>query len=189
MNDYNGLGHGSTLSYDRFGNLIDVAGSLTERYSLNGNAWILELPYTSLSGDGIYASISFKTAANGDTYYALSDTSKTGSEVLTAIWEGGTYAGGTVLTPVNYDFTSTTPSPFQNAFYGLSPTATLSGGTRKAGRLIGGSSQGNQIPGGNSQGQGLHHLKRDTVYTLLITAKGGAATVASRVLVSYIPPQ
>lgn len=187
MSDFNALGHGSTISFDRYGNLVDVASSLTERYSINGNAWILELPYTVLSADGVYASISFKTAATGRTYYALSDTSKTGNEVLTSIWEGGTYAGGTVLTPVNYDFTSTAASPFQNSFYGVSPAATLTGGTRKAVRLIGGSAQGNQVPGGNTQGQGTHRLKPDTVYTVIIAAKGGEANVASRILVAYLP--
>ena len=185
MTEQDGFDRGSTLHFDRFGNVVDISASLNERSSLLSRMWRLEIPYTVLSADGIYATVSFRTPATGQVIYNLSDVQKTGNEVIVSLEEGGTYAGGTAFIPQNMNFNADS-CPLTATAYGVSPTATLSGSTKRASKLVPGSAQGNVVPGGDSVGQGFFILIPNTVYTLKLLAKGGAVNVAANFTIVYL---
>lgn len=185
MTEQDGFDRGSTLHFDRFGNVVDISASLNERSALLSRMWRLELPYSVLSADGIYGTISFRTPATGQIIYNISDIQKTGNEVIATLEEGGTYSGGTAFVPLNFNFAADS-CPLTAVAYGVSPTATLSGSTIKASKLVPGAAQGNVVPGGNSIGSGFFILKPSTTYTLKLLAKGGAANVAANFSVVYL---
>jgi len=179
---------GSTISLDRYGNVVDVSGSLAERYTFLGVVWRLSLRRTALSGAGIYATLSFTTPDSGLILLASANVEKTGNEVEFDLIEGGTYEGGTIEEAVNPNrhavSTYSLVSPLVDSYYGVSPTATLTGGINIGSYLLTGESQGNIKPGGASAME-PYILSKSTRYTLVMTALG-ATTVESRALMAYL---
>ena len=176
----------SGLRYDRFGNLIDPSDTITERYSLAGYAWRMTFVRQASLADGVYGTISFLTPTTGRVFMQWGDISKTGYEIEYSIIEGGTYSGGTTLTPRNYNRVYPDTSPFQDCYYGVSPTATLTGGTAFSDDIIPGTSQGNVKAAAATQQSGVITLKQNTRYTYKCLVIGGATTLAYFVNAIYV---
>lgn len=185
-------GPGYTIAKDRFGNSVDVSGSLTERACINGYQWRIDTGYKSLGADGNYLTITFTTpaASVGTCLYTFSAVNKTGSEVLVSLFTGPTIAGGTAFTPYNFNENISTACPLTAVKVGLStdgtPT-TITGGTEKFISLIPGTAQGNYKPGAAAGTLGEIILKPSTVYATKIAAKGGAVTLAADISITIVP--
>lgn len=172
---------GFTISKDRFGNLVDISSSLTERECLLGIAWRIDTGYVSLA-DAAYASITFKTPAIGRVFYNFSTADKSGAEVIVSMFRSPTIAGGSPATPNNYfDDIDPATCPVTDIKTGV----TISGGSERFISLMPGSSNPSAKPGGSSSLQGLLILRRDTVYAVKFLAKGGAVTMAANIGFSY----
>lgn len=181
---YDGYVYGSPRLVDKMGYPTDIAENLAERFAMSGRAWRLSIPRTTLSADGIYATLSFTTPADDNSYYQFASTSKTGAEVGITLIEGGTYAGGTNVTgetaPWRYNrILGDTGCPFTSIQTGVSPTATITGGRVAPTYILPGTSQGNNSAPTTGESAAFALLKPNTNYVLKMTAIGGAATVSA----------
>lgn len=183
---YDGFSPGSSLIRDEDGCLIDSRSTLLEGYASVGHAWFIGIPYSTLSNAGDYATLKFHTPATGRSLYAFSKIDKTGDELVVTLVEGGTYTGGTDVTPYNLDRTNTEACPFTAIKRGLSASgATIVGGLEAPEVLLGGSSTGlgGSKAGGVLEGGTFLTLKNDTDYVLKITTKGAATFCARATIV------
>lgn len=184
---YDGYTIGSTHAFDEDGCLIDIRSTLLEGYASVGHAWFVGIPYTSLALTGDYATLKFHTPATGRVLYAFAKIDKTGDELLVTIIEGGTYVGGSPVTPYNLNRIYTGDCPFTAIVSGVSTGgATITGGTAAPEVLVGGASTGlgGAKPGGSTEGGTFLTLKNDTDYTLKITARGAVSFCARATIVS-----
>ena len=185
-------GPGYTIAKDRFGNLVDISGSLTERACINGYQWRIDSGYKTLVADGSYMTITFTTpaASAGTCLYSFANVNKTGNEVVVSLFSGPTIAGGTTATPFNFNENVSTACPLTAVKVGLSTDSTpttITGGTERYISLVPGTAQGNYKPGGNAALTGEAILKPSTVYAVKFVAKGGSATIAADVTMSIVP--
>lgn len=137
-----------------------------------GDAYRFSTGRQLVTASGEYLSLHFHTPNTGkQIYYSFARISKTGAEVEVTLIEGGTYSGGTALTPwamnrrVEY---KDKPSGLTEVVYGISPDVTISGGIAAPSYVIPGASQGNVKSGGTSEG-GFLCLEPDQDYTIKAT--------------------
>lgn len=174
---------GYSLSADRYGDIVDMAGSLTERFCLIGSIWRIETGYVTLAADGAYQLVTFTTPATGRCFYGFATVDKSGVEVLKSLIRAGTVTGGTATTGFNYnDTVSDASCPLSDIKVG----GTITGGTERFVSLVPGTSNPSVAPGGNSQGQGFITLRQNTTYSLKLLAVGGAVTLAANIGITYI---
>ena len=143
---------------------------VTDEFIVAGKVWRIGRYFTAIPVSGGYATIHFHTPAGKITLYQLKEVNKTGGEFLYSMVEGGTYAGGTAYgTPFNMRRTNKNDTVLLTSLqYGVSPTATITGGTESPPRGLPGESQGSQKASGGLGGDFIDLLP-DTDYTLKLT--------------------
>lgn len=168
--DVSVFGHGGfTRALDREGHFCDIAETMIERYSNQGEVWRIGSEYQSLEADGDSYTLHFKTPLTGISLYGFSSIAKTGNELLVTLIEGGTYSEGSEITAWNLNrIIGDSNCPFTL----LKKGGTIANGTSAPSNMIPGTAQGNIKPGGASEGSGFILLKANTEYTLKVTAKG-----------------
>ena len=142
---------------------------VADEFIIAGRVWRMGRYFTAIPASG-YATLHFKTPAGKMTLYQLKEVNKTGGEFLFTLVEGGTYAGGTAYgTPFNLRRQNKNDTQLLTAlYYGVSPTATITGGIESPPRGLPGESQGNQKTSSGATGDFIELLP-DTEYTLKLT--------------------
>lgn len=183
-----GFQPGSVLEQDALGNIIDKTATLYERAVELGMVWRLGNGYTTLANSGDKIFVSFKTPAAGPTmYYGYVRVAKSGYELVWNLNEGGTFTGGTALTPVNLNRQSTNVCKLTAVKVGLSTVdGALANGTDLPLQMLGGSEPGGSASQGGSQTSEPHiKLKPNTTYTVVFQAKGAVSVVFNIDMVQY----
>jgi len=175
MNRADGFQPGYALQYDRYGNLVDSASSIPERFIQLGMVWRLGIPRTSLSAAG-RAPLSFKTPATGVIFYAFANVAKTGDEVTYTLNEGGAITGGAPMVPRNLNrVTGDAACPFTDVVQGTTAGGmTLTGGVTMPPAILSGTGIGSSGAGAAGNYATGMVLKNSTVYTLDLTSIGAA---------------
>lgn len=142
---------------------------VADEFVIGGRVWRIGRYFSAIPASG-YATIKFHTPVGKITLYQLKEVNKTGGEFLYSIIEGGTYAGGTAYgTPFNLRRQNKNDTVLLTSIqYGVSPTATVTGGTESPPRGLPGGSQGSQKTAGGISGDFIE-LSPDTDYILKLT--------------------
>jgi len=140
---------------------------LPDEFVIAGKVWRIGRYFTAIPATTGYATVHFHTPAGKITLYQLKEVNKTGGEFLYTMVEGGTYAGGTAYgAPFNLRRANKDSAVLLTSMqYGVSPTATITGGTASPPRGLPGESQGSQRTAGGIAGDFMELLP-DTDYTL-----------------------
>lgn len=191
---YTGIGGhqpGFMLNYDRKGNVVDRAASISERWIELGYTWRIGDGYKTLANSGDKRLITFKTPTTGDCYYGFASVSKSGGELLSVLNEGGTVANGSAITPYNLNRNHKDDvCPITVVKGGLSTDASamaVTGGVNAPSGMLSGSAAGaSAAPGASSSSSSFIRLLNNTVYTIVLEAKG-AVTCTAFVDIAIIP--
>lgn len=148
---------------------------VADEFIIAGKVWRIGRYFSAIPASG-YATIAFHTPINKITLYQLKEVNKTGGEFLYSLVEGGSYAGGTSYgTPYNLRRQNKNDTVLLTSIqYGISPTATVTGGVESPPRGLPGESQGSQKTAGGLGGD-FFELLPNTDYILKLT---NLATVA-----------
>lgn len=152
-----------------------TSAQVADEFIIAGKVLRIGRYFSSIPASG-YATIKFHTPANKITLYQLKEVNKTGGEFLYSMVEGGTYAGGTSYgTPFNLRRQNKDSTVLLTSIqYGISPTATITGGIESPPRGLPGESQGSQKTAGGLAGD-FFELLADTDYVLKLTNLGTVA--------------
>lgn len=155
-----------------------------DEFIVAGKTWRIGRFFSAVPASG-YATITFKTPADMITLYQLANVGKTGGEFQFTIVEGGTYSGGTALIPFNLNRKtfSTKVCELTDLKYGVSPAATVSGGTEAPPDYLPGENTGSNRVGSAVPSASFIELLPDTVYTLKAT---NIASVAGNVNILFL---
>ena len=149
---------------------------LPDEFIIAGKVWRIGRYFSAIPVTTGYATIHFHTPAGKMVLYQLKEVNKTGGEFLYSMVEGGTYTGGTAYgTPYNLRRQNKNSTMLLTDIqYGISPTATITGGTESPPRGLPGGSQGSQKTAGGLSGDFMELLP-DTDYTLKLANIGAVA--------------
>ena len=163
------------MSYIQYPFEKTTCAQLADEFIIAGKVWRIGRYFSAIPASG-YASIHFHTPDTKSTLYQLKEVNKTGGEFLYSMVEGGAYAGGTAYgTPYNLRRSYKNSSVLlTDLYYGISPTATITGGVDSPPRGLPGESQGSQKTAGGLGGD-IIDLMPNTDYTLKLL---NLATVA-----------
>lgn len=190
---YNGMRPQYTGAIDQEGRDCDMSMTMEQRRSILGDVWMIGTGYISLAANTNKGFLTFKTPADKTTIYEFPETNKSGNELLITLNEGGEVANGTAITPrrLNRQFAADPDAncPFTATKAGASTDAqamSVSGGVIFPYRLAPGAANPATALGGSENVGGCMKLKKDTVYTVIYEAKGGAVTFASTLMICAI---
>ena len=159
---------------------------VADEFIIAGKVWRLGRYFSVIPASG-YATIHFKTPANKITFYQLKEVNKTGGEFLYSMIEGGTYSGGTAYgTPFNLRRQNKNDAVLlTNLYYGISPTATITGGVESPGRGLPGENQGSQKTSSGATGDFIE-LIPDTEYTVKLTNLSASVAGNGNILIDMV---